>query len=96
MSSANLKPLGIEHFRETPIMTMWAWHLDNDRPMVVADSLEESYCDRDLMMLYFRKTNTQKKTQNETILKHVDRHRNDSNLVRYGDFLVAKKRTDNG
>ena len=75
---------------ESPLQTMWKWHLINELRWLMADTLEASFIHKRIARAIFEKEHVTDSTAKGGIFKNVGRHQHDANLVRYGDLFKAR------
>ena len=80
-------PLGPDDLMESPVQTMWKWHLKNGLDFQPADTLEPSFIHRKLAIAMFHKEHVSEKTLKNNLFNRVRVHKHNKDLVLYGDLL---------
>ncbi len=80
----------------SPEMTMWKWHRVNSLDCLPASKLEDFWVHKLIAAESLGKSHISEDSQTRTILSGVSRHRNNNDLVRYGDLMVAHARKAKG
>jgi len=92
MSSQNtgITPLGPDDIMESPVATMWKWHVMNGLEWQPADTLEDSFIHKKIAIAILDKSHISKKTVDNGLLNKVRRHKHKASLVLYGDLLKVR------
>ena len=91
----NLKPLEPGDLMESPLQTMWKWHLINALTFQAADTLERSFVHKRIAEVILDKSHVAEKTNKNGIFAGVRRHRHNTDLLIYGDLLKVKEQHEN-
>ena len=75
---------------DSPVATMWKWHVMNGLECQPASTLEDSFIHKKLAAAILDKSHVSKKTIDNGLLNKVRRHKHHSSLVLYGDLLKVR------
>lgn len=84
-------PLHSGDLMESPIQTMWKWHLINDLSFQPGDTLERCFIHKRIAVAILRKEHLSKSAIDSGLLNRVSRLKHDANLVLYGDLLKVRE-----
>lgn len=76
---------------ESPLQTMWKWHLINELTWLMADTLEGSFVHRRIAAEILKRSGATIATNDKSVFLHVRRYKHDKNLMLYGDLFKFKK-----
>ena len=90
----DLVPMTPDLMTDSPVASLWNWHLANGLEFLPGDALATCWCHKFIAAALLHKSHLSKKRLDNSLFDGVGRHAHDANLVLYGDLQKARKRNE--